>query len=182
MITSLKNLSEQRNLKLKRIVGLGFDRSLKGKLITIVSVAVAVIVAMATIQSTQASIDYWLQKPSTFVQGLNQITVYSRNGGGMDADFYLIIKFSNATFSTQTESPYTKVDDSTVKIKFVLHKEDAKEKTIYFLVNGTDQISITVTLEKASIVEFIKANDLYPRQLTYRWDSALQLFNIAYAE
>ena len=49
-----------------------------------VSVAVALIVAMATIQSTQASIDFWLQKPTSFQAGFNSITVHCKNGGGMD--------------------------------------------------------------------------------------------------
>jgi len=57
---------------------------------------VALIVALATIQSTQASIDYWLQKPDTLVPGLNHITVYCRNGGGMDGDFNLVIKLTGA--------------------------------------------------------------------------------------
>ncbi len=150
---------------------------LKGKLLTAVSVIVAVIVAMATIQSTQASIDYWLQKPDALMEGLNQITVYCRNGGGMDADFYLVMKFSNATFSTQTDMPFIKVDDSTVKMKFVLHKDDSSEKTVYFTVNGTGQVSLSISLEKASLIEFIKSNELFPTQLTFQWNDELRVYN-----
>ena len=151
--------------------------SKKGALLTVVSVVVALIVAMATIQSTQASIDYWLEQPDTLSAGLNRITVYARNGGGMDGDFYLTVKFTNAAFSTQTEMPYTKVDDSTVKIKFVLHKGDSREKTICFTANGTDPISIQLNLERNSLIQFLKANDLYPTQLTYQWNQQLQIYN-----
>ena len=152
--------------------------ALKGKLITVASMAVAVIVAMATIQSTQASIDYWLQKPETLVPGLNQITVYCRNGGGMDGDFNLVVKFTNATFSKQTPLPYTFVDDSTVKLKFVLHKGDSNQQTIYFdIANQTQSVLISVSLEKASFVEFIKANALFPTSLPYTLDNELRLFN-----
>jgi hypothetical protein len=151
--------------------------SKKGALLTVVSIIVGLIVAMATIQSTQASIDYWLQKPDTLMPGLNHITVYARNGGGMDGDFYLTIKFTNAAFSSQTEMPYTKVDDSTVQIKYVLHKGDSNEKTIYFVANQTEGMSISVSLQKASITEFIKANALFPTQLTYQWNAESQAYN-----
>jgi len=145
--------------------------------------AVAVIVAMATIQSTQASIDFWLQKPDSFTAGLNHITVYCSNGGGMDGDFNLVVKFSNAVFSTQTQMPYTNVDNSTVKIKYVLHKEGSAEKIIYFeTVHGAENFSISVSLEKASVVEFIKANQLYPTKLNYGWSWDGQVYNCTNAQ
>jgi hypothetical protein len=155
-------------------MGLG---SKKGAFLTVVSVIVGLIVAMATIQSTQASIDYWLQKPETLMPGLNHITVYCKNGGGMDGDFYLTIKFTNASFSSQTEMPYTKIDDSTVQIKYVLHKGDSNEKTIYFEADHTEDFSISVSLQKASVIEFIKANALYPTQLPYQWNVENQVYN-----
>ena len=152
--------------------------SKKGALVTVVSVAVALIVAMATIQSTQASIDFWLQKPTSFQAGLNSITVHCKNGGGMDGDFNLLVKFTNATISAQTEMPYMRVDDSTVSLgKFVVHKEDTKEQTIWFYVNQTESFSVSVSLEKASLVEFIKANALFPTQLQYQWNESCQVYN-----
>ncbi len=144
--------------------------------------AVAFIVALATIQSTQASIDYWLEKPEALVQGVNHITVYCKNGGGMDGDFYLIVTFTNASFSTQTERPYVKVDDSTVKIKFVLHKGDAKEKTITFTTNQTCPVNIKLTLERTSLIQFLKPNELYPTQLTYTYNKENQTYNLTNAQ
>ena len=151
--------------------------SKKGALLTGVSMIVALIVAMATIQSTQASIDYWLEQPATLTAGLNHISVYCRNGGGMDGDFYLTVKFGNATFSSQTEMPYTKIDDATAKIKFVLHKEDSSQRTIYFITNTTDPVTITLTLQSINPLQFLKANDLYPTQLTYQWNTESQVYN-----
>jgi hypothetical protein len=156
--------------------------SKRGALLTIVSVVVALIVAMATIQSTQASIDYWLQKPETIVPGLNHITVYCKNGGGMDGDFNLVIKFFNATFSKQTDLPYNQVDNSTVKLKFVLHKEDSREKTICFLTNQTTGVSISVSLEKINLVQFIKANALFPTELNYQWNNENQIYDYVYPQ
>jgi hypothetical protein len=145
--------------------------SRKGALITIVSMIVAVIVAMATIQSTQASIDYWLQKPETITQGLNHITVYCRNGGGMDGDFNLVITFTNTSFTNQTDKPYTKVDNSTLKLMFVLHKGDSQEKTVYFNVNNASGFSVKISLERTNFLQllFLKENKLFPTQLAYTW-------------
>jgi hypothetical protein len=148
-----------------------------GAFLTVLSVVVGLIVAMATIQSTQASIDYWLQKPDSLTAGLNHITVYARNGGGMDGDFNLTIEFVNATFSTQTEMPYTKIDDSTVQVKYVLHKGDSNQKTICFTTNQTQDITISVSLQKTSLIEFIKANALFPTQLTYQWNAESKVYN-----
>jgi hypothetical protein len=152
--------------------------SKKGAFLTAISVIVALTVAMVTVQSTQASIDYWLQRPDNFTQGLNQITVYCKNGGGMDGDFYLVVKFTNATFSTQTAMPYS-VDDShtTAKLKFTLHKDDSSSRTVYFWLNETQGFAVSVSLESASLIEFIKANDLYPTDLAYVWDNNSCTFN-----
>ncbi len=147
-----------------------------------ISAIVALIVAMATIQSTQASIDYWLQKPDSLSNGVNQIKIYCRNGGGMDGDFYLVLKFTNATFSTQTQMPYIQVDNSTVKVKFILHRGDSLEKDIFFVADGTNDFSVGMSLEKASFVEFIKANAFFPTQISYRWNESFQNFNCTDAQ
>ncbi len=145
--------------------------------------AVAVIVAMATIQSTQASIDYWLENPQSFAPGLNHITIYARNGGGMDGDFNLILKFSNAKISCQTELPYTNVTASSISIKFVLHRDNVVNRTVYFeTVSGADVLSVTVSLEKTSLVQFLKANQLFPTQMSFQWNAKLQVFNCTSAQ
>ena len=148
--------------------------SKKGVLITIASMSVAVIVALATIMSTQASIDYYLDRPDVFAEGLNHITVYCRNGGGMDGDFNLVVAFTNASVSSQTEQPYTKKDNSTVELKFVLHKEDAAERTIYFAVDkAAAGFSVKVSLERTNYLQFLflKQNSLFPTQLAYCWNA-----------
>ncbi len=154
--------------------GLG---SKKGAFLTIVSVIVALIVAMATIQSTQASIDYWLQQQESYTLGINQITVYCKNGGGMDGDFNIVLKLNNATFSKQTQMPYTIVDDSTVKIKFVLHEGDSIEKTIFLNSTTEQDFRINIDLERTSLIQFLKPNAMYPTQISYRWNELFQTYN-----
>ena len=92
----------------------------------------------------------------------------------MDGDFNLIVKFTNATFSTQSELPFTKVDSSTVKIKFILHKGDSDSQVVDFVVNGSEPFSIGLSLQSLSLLEFIKANALFPTQLRYQWNATAQ--------
>lgn len=154
----------------------------KWKILTIVSVIVALIVAMATIASTQASIDYWLDNPETlhFAKGVNSITAYCKNGGGMDGDFSLVVTFVNATFSNQTALPFLQVDNSTVKLKFLLHKGESNDKIVYFVANETTDFSITLTLEKSDPIGgflFLKPNGMYPTQLSYQWNEENKSFD-----
>lgn len=100
----------------------------------------------------------------------------------MDGDFNILLKFENASFSKQTQMPYSYVDDTTVKIKYVLHKGDSVEKTIFFNASQIQGFSITISLEKTNFIEFIKANALFPTQVSYLWDPVLQSFNCTTAE
>jgi hypothetical protein len=152
-------------------------------IIAIVTVIVTIIVGVATIASTQASIDYWFDKPEVlhFVRGVNSITAYCKNGGGMDGDFSLIVTFVNVTFSNQTELPYAQVNNSTVKFRFLLHKGESNEKTVYFVVNDTTaEFSITLMLEKTDPIGgffFLKPNGMYPTQLSYQWNEENKCFD-----
>jgi hypothetical protein len=92
----------------------------------------------------------------------------------MDGDFNLVVTFTNASFSSQTEMPYSQVDNSTVKLKFVLHKGDSGEKTVFFFVEDAAGFSVKVTLERTNFLQFLflKANDLFPTELRYQWNSS----------
>jgi hypothetical protein len=94
----------------------------------------------------------------------------------MDGDFNLVVKFTNVTFSTQTESPYSQVDDSTIKIKSALHKGDSNQKDLFFVVNGTEQFFVNVSLESRRGIQFIKANALFPTELPYKWNATSQVY------
>ena len=85
------------------------------------------------VQSNQASIDYWLgNSGSSFVQSFPVynystpvISANCKNDGGMDGDFNLIISFTNATFSHQTEQPYSQTNNTSVVMRYILHKGDS---------------------------------------------------------
>jgi hypothetical protein len=149
------------------------------KMLIAIATVIIVVVSLVLAQTYQPSIDYWLEKPDTFTEGLNHITAYCKNDGGLDGDFNLVMKFHNSTFSDETELPYERVDDFTVKIHFVLHGGDSNQKTVYFQVwDITTVFSITLTLEKASaFVLFQEANAVFPTKLSYRWNENTKVFD-----
>jgi hypothetical protein len=150
-----------------------FSSRRKWSLIAVAGLVLAFFGSYITVQTVQASIDYWLQEPLSFFTGLNSITAYCKNGGGMDGDFYLVLTFKNASFSTETKQSYLKVDNSTVKLPFLLHKGEQTNKLIYFSIDeNVEYFTVTVTLEKKNIQDniFIKPNPMYPTQLSYVWN------------
>lgn len=142
---------------------------LKMKYIALAALVVSIVGLWWAIETTQASIDYWMDKEETFTRGLNSIKIRCKNGGEADGHFYLNVKFINASFSNQTGKPYSIVDDSTVKCKFGLHKGESNWKFIYFSVDeNTRSFSIQLSLEK--ITFFLSSNPKYPTSLEYEWN------------
>ena len=150
----------------------------KMKYITLAGLIISAISVTWYIGITQPSIDYWLEKPQPFIRGLNSITIYCKNGGESDGDFCLVVTFINASFSNQTEQPYLQVDNTTVKIRFLLHKMEQNEKKIYFYVNETvETFSIHLSLEKINWYDILKPNPRYPTELEYEWNEAVKEFH-----
>lgn len=147
--------------------------------VAIVSLIVAIIVGIVQVENVQPSIDYYFDNPQSlyFVRGLNHVTAYCKNGGGSDGNFNLVFAMDNVTFSNQTALPYEYVSNSIVKFGFVLHKGDQSSKLINFFVdNATTEFSITLTVEGTSFFQFLKANGMYPTQLTYQWNETNHAF------
>ena len=155
---------------------------IKGIHIAILTLIVISIGAWWGIQSIQASIDYWLEKPDSFVKGTfpNSIHVYCENGGQTDGDFYLIVTFINASFSNQTAKPYTQVDDSTVSFRFLLHKDDPRQEPIvYFTIHeNVEGFSVQLSLEKANPLAPMSINPRYPTSLQYQWNDQTKNFRV----
>lgn len=141
--------------------------------------AIAIIVSIVglwwAIETTQASVDYWIEKQETYRKGLNSVKIRCKNGGRTDGDFYLVLTFINVTFSNQTEKPYMQVDNSTVKCRFGLHEGESNLKQMHFFINETvTSFSIQLSLEKISL--FLKENRVYPTLLWYKWNQETEMF------
>jgi len=128
---------------------------------------VAIFVAWWGVETTEASIDYWLEERQSFGFGRSSIKIYCKNGGKNDGDFYLYLTFVNASFSDQTSQPYSELNSSTVRFHFLLHEGEFDNKQVFFLpyddVNG---FSIKLSFKKIST--FLKSTDRYPTELTYK--------------
>ena len=148
---------------------------LKMKYIALVALIVSIFGLWWAIETTQASIDYWIEKQETFAKGLNSITIRCSNGGEADGDFYLKLKFANASFSNQTEKPYLLVDNSTVKCRFGLHKGESNLKRVYFSIHENVR-SFSIQLSLIKISYFLKSNRVYPTQLKYEWNEETENF------
>jgi len=147
------------------------------KQIALVALLISIIPIYLTVQAIQASIDFWLEKKESFTTGTSSITIYCKNGGEIDGDFYLVVTFFNAAFSNQTAKPFVYVDNTTAKFPFVLHKGESSEKSLNFSVGeNTNEFSITLSLEKMNLLSILKANAMYPNELHYGWDASTSQF------
>ena len=145
------------------------------KHIALVGLALSLFMGWWAVETTEASIDYWLENRETFTKGLNSVTIYCKNGGGADGKFRLRLTFVNASFSNQTKKPYIQVDNSTVKIPFLLHKGESNQKRVYFTTNeNVDEFSMKLSCIKISL--FLKSNPRYPRELRYEWNEEARNF------
>jgi hypothetical protein len=143
---------------------------LKMKYIALGALLVSILALGWGIETTRASIDYWMDTPQAFSKGLNTITIYCKNGGGTDGNFYLDLRFVNASFSNQTLQPYSRTDDSTTRFPFLLHKGESYQKSVYFLVNETESFSLQLSYAKMSSFDVSKSNPLYATALEYEWN------------
>jgi len=145
--------------------------------IALLALIVSVFGLYWTIQITQASIDYWLEKPEAFTADFNSISVYCKNGGETDGDFNLIVTFVNASFSNRTVKPYTQVDNSTAKFRFLLHKGESNQKIVYFTIHeNVEGFLIQLSAEKSNFYDIVKLNPMYPTKLEYRWNEQEKRF------
>ena len=104
-----------------------------------------------------------------FTKGSNSITIYCKNVGESDGDFKLKLEFFNP-FSRQNELPYTEVNDSTIEVRFLLHKGESKQETIFFTI--PDNVSdFAMKLDCVKISPLLKSNPKFPTELTYSYNS-----------
>ena len=144
--------------------------------IGLASLMLALFIAYWTIQTTEASIDYWMENQKSFPKGLNSITIYCKNGGESDGNFKLKLEFINASFSNQTEMPYSQIDESTVDVTFLLHKSESNQKKIYFTIpDNTTSFSIKLDCDKITL--FMKSNPMFPNELMFWWENEINAFN-----
>jgi hypothetical protein len=144
------------------------------KYVVLASLILALFLGWLIIETTEASIDYWMEKPDTFKKGSNSITLYCKNVGETDGDFKLKLEFFNPS-SKQTDLPYIKVNDPTVEVRFLLRKGESKQETIFFII--PDNVSqFAMKLDCVKISPLLKSNPKFPTKLTYSYNSGYNEF------
>lgn len=139
------------------------------KHIALAILILALFLGWLVIETTEASIDYWMELREAFTKGSNSITIYCKNVGESDGDFKLKLEFFNP-FSRQTELPYTEVNDSTIEVRFLLHKGESKQETIFFTI--PDNVSdFAMKLDCVKISPLLKSNPKFPTELIYSYNS-----------
>jgi hypothetical protein len=139
------------------------------KHIALAILILALFVGWLIIETTEASIDYWMELREAFTKGSNSITIYCKNVGESDGDFKLKLEFFNP-FSRQNELPYTEVNDSTIEVRFLLHKGESKQETIFFTI--PDNVSdFAMKLDCVKISPLLKSNPKFPTELIYSYNS-----------
>jgi len=156
--------------------------------ITILTIVVVIIVALSVFlyefvfQTTSvAKIDYSIDDNVTkyYPDEKNSIVIRSSNNGDRDANFYLVLSFTNASFSNQTEQPYVEVNSTIVKIPFLLDKSgasmDASSKSVFFKIdNNVTVFSFHLSLEKRDSNSLESLGSLY--DLSYRWNAITKYY------
>ena len=140
-------------IKKGRIPYLSSSRAIKKFFLPIIGGIIGVIISSLLIQSyfNRPIIDYYFDTPQSYHSyGVQSIYFNFQNRGGLDAHATFIVTFTNVTFSDQTDMPYQKVNNSTVRFYYVLiHNMEARgRREAYFTINdGVAGFSIDLSVE-----------------------------------
>jgi hypothetical protein len=150
-------------------------------LVAVIAVILIVLVAtflvvyedhIVAVNANEAVIYYSMSSTSFFYNTTgtqNYITVYYANSGKSIGDFDLTIKFVNATFSTTTGQPYTKINAASAEFGLDLNAGDSTSKDVYFSINSNVN-SFSITLSIHSNQASLKTVAEYPDFLQYTWN------------
>ena len=99
----------------------------------------------------------------------NYVTIYSANTGKTTGDFTLTINFVNATFSSKTQLPYTKVNVASAEFGWTLNSGASASRDVYFSIDPNVS-GFSVSLSMKSNQNPLKEIAEYPNFLQYSWN------------
>ena len=149
----------------------------------IISIVVLIMAFLAYLNAQPLYIDYGIAEVSRFHPNDNKITIYYFDRGGKPGNFYLTLKFTNATFSNQTEQPYLQVNNTLVK--FLFNKGWGSgwsatpiNKTIFFAINyDAPSFSFELFDEKYD-QNPISLYSYSVNSLEYHWNETLNYYEL----
>jgi len=86
---------------------------------------------------------------------VNEISVYCSNSGDRACSFYLVLSSVNASFPAQTQQTYLQINNTMVKVPFLLHERwssmSADSKPVFFTIDeNVTGFSFSLSLEANS--------------------------------
>ena len=130
------------------------------KLIVAVASTLLVVIAIASlVWYTRASIYYSFDTLYTYPRtGDNYFTLRSQNTGYVQGSFSLLVRLTNASFSSKTSYPYQRVDDLTVRFDYTLQPKERVDTDVYFIID--DEVTgFSISLEYQSSGDFLVTSD-----------------------
>ncbi len=149
-----------------------------------IAIIAIIILVVSTIFVYQFTI---LTEPPRFIYGIddsiyrfypnstNAINLTCSNTGYNEANFYLVLKITNASFSSQTESPYLQINSTTVKFLFSLQRGPTSVRSVFFSTDeGTEEFSFHLSFEKARQSTMSGQSIVY--HVGYKWNETVKCY------
>lgn len=75
------------------------------------------------------------------------IPINCKNNGALTATFVITIVFTDASFSTNTPSPYQPINNTAAKFSFTLNSHQEKNTNVYFTIENTTYFTVSLSLK-----------------------------------
>ncbi len=120
--------------------------------------------------------------PSTneFYAGqVNQFNITSANNGIRPANYYLVLHGKNATFTTENQADYIRINSTTMKIPFTFNelKRASESKPVLFEINqNVTSFEFTIDIESKEGSSIVVVTWMYSMRCS--WNSTLACYTI----
>ena len=123
------------------------------------------------------SIDY--PEPHYYANATSSISVSANNWGTRDANFYLVLRFENASVSTQTPQLYVQADIRTAKVPLSLQNSGAPvhsgSRTVFFTIDeNVTSFSCYLHIESNGLPHVSGAAPV--NSIIFKWNATSQSF------
>jgi hypothetical protein len=153
-----------------------------GFAVTLFMAFVAYSALQLNVQANQASIDYKFGNAQSIIRNdydgyTNSIDINCKNGGNIDGKFALKLTLIGASFSTNTEMPYSATNSTYVTFSYILHKGESASKTVYYTIDqNSPSFSMSLSIEKYS--NPLTDNAIYPYSIHYNYNADSQCYEL----
>jgi hypothetical protein len=138
------------------------------------------------LRTRPAYVDYSIDHTvsAVYANQTNTISISCNNWGDRDCSLYLVLRFQNASISSQTEQPYVQLDGRSAKFPFSLQKAGspvhAGSKTVFFTVDeNVTSFSCYLSKEDNGLTPVSGAAPV--NSILFRWNETTQTYEMSIA-